>query len=203
MLSEKQAQEIKKQLLSQIENFPADKRKLAEEQINAMDSGQLEEFLKQNNLVQGDGKKGQCIFCSIAGGQTESYKIDENQDAVAVLEINPISKAHTIIIPKQHNENPKEISNKTTSLAKKIADKIQTKFKPKDIIISPSTAFGHTITNILPIYKDETINSQRTQAKTEDLLKIQKKLQVKEKKEVIKEPKPIKLGKLKLPIRIP
>jgi len=34
----------------------------------------------------------------------QSNKIDENSDAIAILEINPISKAHSLVIPKKHSE---------------------------------------------------------------------------------------------------
>jgi hypothetical protein len=107
MLSEQQTTEIKKQILSQIEeNFPEDKKLFAKQQIEAMNSEEVEEFLIQNNLIkEGDSlKTPQCIFCSIIQEKVNSYKIDENNNAIAILEINPISKGHTLIIPKEHSE---------------------------------------------------------------------------------------------------
>ena len=60
-----------------------------------MSAEQLEEFIKKNNLIQQDQ---QCIFCSIIEGKMPSFKIAESDSAIAILEINPISKGHTIII---------------------------------------------------------------------------------------------------------
>ena len=90
-----------------------------------------------------------------------SHKIDENKDAVAVLEINPVSKGHTILIPKKPVSSSEEISGLTFSLAKKIAKKLKAKLKAKDVHISSSNLFGESIVNVLPIYKDESISSKR------------------------------------------
>jgi len=198
-----QITQIKKQLIEQISStFPEDKKQSAISQIESMDEKQLEEFLKQNNLVKDSSSQSQqCIFCSIVSGQAQSHKIDENSDAIAILEINPISKGHSLVIPKKHSE---KVSKKTIQLAEKIKKKINTKFKPKKVELIESNLFGHQIINILPIYTDETINSEKHQAKPEELEKLKKQLEKKIKPEVIKESKPEKLKeKFWLPQRIP
>ena len=204
MLPPEQITKIKNQIIQQINStFPEDKKQSAIQQIESMNSEQLEEFLKQNNLIkQGETPEtSPCIFCSIVSGQAQSYKLDENSDAIAILEINPISKAHSIVIPKKHSE---KVSKKTLQLAEKIKKKISTKFKPKNIEMIPTNLFGHQIINILPIYTNETINSEKHQAKPEELEKIKKQLEKKTKPEVIKQSKPKKLKeKLWLPQRIP
>ena len=205
MLPPEQIDQIKKQIIQQIEStFPEDKKQEAIQQIQSMDSEQLEEFLKQNNLVKQEAPQTQqCIFCSIVSGQAQSYKIDENKDSIAILELNPISKAHVLILPKQHLSSSEKLPKTIFTLAKKIAKKIKTKFKPKDVLISSSNLFGHEIVNVLPIYKDETLESQRHQAKPEDLEKLKKQLEKKTTK-TIKQSKPKKIkDELRLPRRIP
>lgn len=201
MLSEEQTEQVKKQIIQQIEeNFPEDKKELAKQQIHAMNSEQIETFLKQNKSTQTQ----QNPFRSIISGETPSYKIDENKNAIAVLEINPISNGHTIIIPKKPIPEGKKILKTISSLAEKVAEKIKTKLKPKNVSISTSNILGETIINILPVYKDETLNSERQQAKPEELEETQKILK-KEKKEIIRKPKAEKLKeeKLWLPKRVP
>jgi len=107
MLTEEQLSTIKQQLIENIKkSFPEDKKQFAISQIEEMNSEQLEEFLEKNNIkLSKEGGPNSCIFCSIAEGKIESYRVGENNDAVAVLEINPISKGHTIIIPKEHLYN--------------------------------------------------------------------------------------------------
>ncbi len=41
------------------------------------------------------------IFSKIAAGEIPSYKIAENEDYYAFLDINPLKKGHTLVIPKQ------------------------------------------------------------------------------------------------------
>ena len=43
-----------------------------------------------------------CIFCSIAAGEIPSFKIYEDELVLAYLDINPFTRGHTLVIPKQH-----------------------------------------------------------------------------------------------------
>ena len=138
------------------------------------------------------------VFCSIIKGEIPSCKIDENKSAIAVLEINPISKAHALIIPKKH-ETIEKLPSSVLSLAKNIAKKIKSKFKPGDIRIETSSVQGHGIINIIPLYKDAKLEKKKADEK--ELQELQKKL---EKKVRIRKIKPKKLKELpKAPIRIP
>ena len=197
MLSEKEALELKKKIISQIETtFPPEQKDSAISQIEAMNSEQFENFLEKNNLVKKDGS-GECIFCSIASGKTKSCKIEENDDAVAVLEINPISEGHTIIIPKEHTD---KISDKINEFAEKISKKIQEKLNPKRVEIFQRAIFGHEMINILPVYKDETPESERKSVRVDELERIKGKIE----QEEIKKPKIEQIKEFfRLPKRIP
>jgi histidine triad (HIT) family protein len=43
-----------------------------------------------------------CIFCQIVRGESPAVKIFENETVLAFLDINPVSKGHTLVIPKAH-----------------------------------------------------------------------------------------------------
>jgi len=43
-----------------------------------------------------------CIFCKIVRGEIPSAKVMENEKVLAFLDINPVSKGHTLVIPKAH-----------------------------------------------------------------------------------------------------
>jgi len=43
-----------------------------------------------------------CIFCKIIAGEIPSYKVYEDDETYAFLDINPISDGHTLVVPKQH-----------------------------------------------------------------------------------------------------
>lgn len=178
MIEENQIKEIKEKLIQQIKTtFPEEKKESAINQIESMNKEQLEEFLIKNNLLKENGeqpKEQQCIFCMINSGEIPSHKIGENEEAIATLEINPISKGHTIIIPKIHEQ--KEITDTIINLSNEISKKIKTKLQPKEIDIAESTLFGHKILNIIPVYENENINSPRTKAEKEELEQLQKEL---------------------------
>lgn len=176
VLGEDQIVEVKKQLMEQIKGFPDDKRIEAETQINSMDASQLEEFLKANNLVKGDTENSSCPFCSIVAGSIPSTKIGENENSIAVLEINPISKGHTLIIPKEHIDNPSNLPGDLQSLVEEVVGRIKSKFSPKDIVVKSSNLFGHEIVNLLPVYDNETMDSQRGSATPEELAKLKNEL---------------------------
>ena len=46
--------------------------------------------------------KNDCIFCAIAAGEIPSFKVYEDDRVLAYLDINPFSKGHTLVIPKEH-----------------------------------------------------------------------------------------------------
>ena len=46
-----------------------------------------------------------CIFCKIAKGASPSYKIYEDDDTLAFLDISKDCYGHTLVIPKQHYKN--------------------------------------------------------------------------------------------------
>lgn len=198
-------QEIKQEIIAHIEKtFPPDKKAQAISQLQQMNSEELESFLEKNNLIR-EGEK--CIFCSIISGELSSCKLSDNEEAISILELNPISKGHALIIPKKHGK----AQPKSLELAQQIADKIKEKLNPDKVSLVKSEMFGHEIVNVIPVYKDETINSPRQHSSLEGLEKVKEELmkteQIKQEsiKEPVEEPKKEQETKEKLwlPKRIP
>lgn len=44
----------------------------------------------------------ECIFCQIAAGKAESWKVYETEHAFAFLDIHPVNEYHTLVISKRH-----------------------------------------------------------------------------------------------------
>ncbi|EIM05473.1 histidine triad (HIT) family hydrolase [Planococcus antarcticus DSM 14505] len=75
-----------------------------------------------------------CIFCKIIAGEIPSVKIYEDEHVFAFMDIMPLSKGHTLLIPKTHREfvydmTPAEAAN-LFSVAPKIAKAINETFQP-------------------------------------------------------------------------
>ena len=70
-------------------------------------------------------KDENCIFCKIIAGEIPSRTIYEDSDFKVILDVNPASKGHALILPKDHCANIYEISEellvKAVKLAKKLA----------------------------------------------------------------------------------
>lgn len=174
MLSKEQAENIKKQIFRQIdEAFPEDKKIAAKNEIESMNIEELEEFIEANSN-QAKENNARCIFCSIVFGDVESYKIGENSDAIAVLEINPISRGHVLIIPKNHVPSRREISQKVLELADNISERIKSNLSPKKISLEEKEIFGHFLIDLIPEYENEEKRKERKRAKKEELLELAK-----------------------------
>ena len=62
-----------------------------------------------------------CLFCKIIAGQIPSYKVFENETTFAFLDIGPVSKGHTLVIPKTHAQ---DLSSGTHEDAKSLMETI-------------------------------------------------------------------------------
>lgn len=171
MISEEHGAKIRQALLKQIDsmNLSSEERDNAINQIESMPTGKLEEFVTPS-----------CVFCSIARGQVDAYKIMENNDAVIVLEINPMSRGHAILIPKAHT-TAKEFSEAIFSLLHKAIQRINQILKPQQINITSSETGDHAIINIMPIFGNET--GKREKAEPSELEALANELRTEEKHE--------------------
>jgi len=64
-----------------------------------------------------------CVFCKIVKGEISSYKVYEDDNFLAFLDINPQSPGHTQVIPKKHYRFVWDVPNagEYFEVAKKIA----------------------------------------------------------------------------------
>ena len=66
-----------------------------------------------------------CIFCKIVAGQIPATKVYEDDDVLAFMDIGPIVKGHTLVIPKEHvdplMETPLPLLQKVIAVVQHIA----------------------------------------------------------------------------------
>lgn len=66
-----------------------------------------------------------CIFCKIINREILATVVYEDKDVIAILDVNPLSKGHTLVIPKTHYKNlldtPSEIVENVMRVTQKIA----------------------------------------------------------------------------------
>jgi histidine triad (HIT) family protein len=43
-----------------------------------------------------------CVFCAIVAGEAPAHRIYEDDEYLAILDIRPFTRGHTLVIPKRH-----------------------------------------------------------------------------------------------------
>ena len=80
-----------------------------------------------------------CIFCKIAKYQADAHIVYEDSTVLAILDTDPISDGHTLIIPKKHvpgiHKLSDEIGTKIMHAAKVLAGIIENTFNYDGIMI--------------------------------------------------------------------
>ena len=206
-LTPKQIEEVKKQIFEQTKDFPPERKKQIEDQINKMSPEELEAFVQQQMSGQSAENEGsgqaQAIYRLIVSGEIPAKKIDENKSVITVIDIKPISKGHCVIIPKNPVVNAKDMPSQAFTMAKKITRKLTSKLKAQGSEIQTEFKFGELILNVIPVYdKPVNINSPRYDASEEELEEVHKALKVVKKPKVIRVRKKKQKSVIKLDRRI-
>ena len=104
-----------------------------------------------------------CIFCKIITGKFSSYKLYENEDVLAFLDITPMFYGHTLIIPKKHYKDytdiPLETLSKINEVGKIVYDKLNDKLNPDSIQLVQNNGklqeVKHYHLHLIPHYNEE------------------------------------------------
>lgn len=72
-----------------------------------------------------------CIFCKIINGEIPSTKLYENDYVIAIEDINPKAKVHSLVIPKVHLDSMNELEDE--KLMSEILKAIREVAKIKDV----------------------------------------------------------------------
>ncbi|WP_407688822.1 HIT family protein [Mycobacterium sp. HUMS_1102779] len=66
-----------------------------------------------------------CVFCAIVAGEAPAVRIHEDDDYLAILDIRPFTRGHTLVLPKRHSvdltDTPPEILAGMATLGQRIA----------------------------------------------------------------------------------
>ena len=71
----------------------------------------------------------ECIFCKIIKGEIPCTKVYEDDNVFAFLDIGPVNKGHTLVMPKEHYETildmPDELLCSVTKAVKKLSKAVK------------------------------------------------------------------------------
>ena len=93
-----------------------------------------------------------CIFCKIVAGQLPACKVYEDTDTLAFMDIGPIVRGHTLVIPKTHVDPltaaPAEVLQKLILVVQSIARAQLAAFKADGVNVMQSN--GRVAGQVVP-----------------------------------------------------
>lgn len=112
--------------------------------------------------------KVDCIFCKIAAGEIPSATIYEDEEFRVILDIEPASKGHALILPKEHYANLYELDDEVAAKVLVLAKKMITKLTDilgcdgYNIVQNNGTVAGQTVfhyhMHLIPRYENDTVD---------------------------------------------
>ena len=120
------------------------------------------------------------IFTRIAQGEIPSYKVAENEDYYAFLDIAPMAKGHTLVIPKHTEEDYIfNLDEKTYSglcaFAKKVAEAIKAAVPCKRVgvaVLGMEVPHTHIHLDPLQTEGDMDIRKKKLELSSEEFAEI-------------------------------
>ena len=126
-----------------------------------------------------------CIFCKLANGDIPTATLYEDEDFRVILDANPASKGHALIIPKEHYANLYELDDTLAGKAMVLAKKMVTKLTDVlgcdgyNLVQNNGECAGQTVfhfhLHMIPRYKDDGVGlgwklNELTDVDREDIL---------------------------------
>jgi histidine triad (HIT) family protein len=108
-----------------------------------------------------------CLFCKIVAGEIPAQIVDEDEHTIAFMDINPWTRGHALVIPREHSRNLYEIGEddlaRTAAGAKRLALRIKERLGCDGINLINScepaawqTVF-HFHVHVIPRYEDDPL----------------------------------------------
>ena len=114
------------------------------------------------------------IFSKIIEGVIPCYKVAENERCFAFLDIAPLTKGHTLVVPKIEVDYIFDLDDDTLKemmiFAKGVAQLLKLKIKCKRVaIVVIGLEVPHAHIHLIPINSEDDVNFQREKLKLSDI----------------------------------
>jgi histidine triad (HIT) family protein len=108
-----------------------------------------------------------CLFCGIVAGDVPAQIVDSDEHTVAFMDINPATKGHALVVPREHTSDLMEVSDedlaRTNAAARRLARRMDEVLEPDgfNILNSCRPAAWQTIfhfhIHVIPRYDDDPL----------------------------------------------
>ncbi len=110
------------------------------------------------------------IFTRIINGEIPCYKVAEDANYFAFLDINPLAKGHTLVIPKKEADYIFDLDDETLSgmmvFAKKVAAKIKEATNCRKVaVVVLGLEVAHAHIHLIPINSESDVDFHKEKLK--------------------------------------
>lgn len=114
-----------------------------------------------------------CIFCKIIAGEIPSYKVYEDDETFAFLDINPITDGHTLVVPKQHirfvHNLEEPVYQAVMATVKKVMQTLETSLNPARVgVIIEGFDVDHAHVKVVPLFDVKDIQTVHVKETSEE-----------------------------------
>ena len=126
-----------------------------------------------------------CIFCKIIKGEIPSKTIYEDETIKVIMNINPISNGHLLVLPKNHitdinDMNDNVINHSFTIIKEKLYPMLKKNLNCKGLTLCQNNELGQEIKHfhihLIPRYENDNIEYNYNKDSIEDIETIFNKL---------------------------
>ena len=108
-----------------------------------------------------------CLFCGIIAGDVPGQIVDSDEHTVAFMDINPATRGHALVVPREHSDDLMDISDedleRTMIAARRLARRMDEVLEPDgfNILNSCRSAAWQTVyhfhVHVVPRYEDDPL----------------------------------------------
>jgi len=113
-----------------------------------------------------------CIFCKIVAGEVPAQVVDEDEQTVSFMDLNPWTRGHALVIPREHARNVWEIDPEQLADTMKSAQRLAQRMRDRlgadgvNVINSCEPAAWQTVfhfhVHVIPRYEGDPLRLPTT-----------------------------------------
>ncbi len=115
------------------------------------------------NSKETDDTHENCVFCEIVANRGQAHRICEDDLSLCILDINPLSRGHCLVIPKRHvpwwHELTAEENSSLFNVAAIASRKMMNALQPDFVCMyARGRRIPHTHIFLVPTYRDDILD---------------------------------------------
>jgi histidine triad (HIT) family protein len=108
-----------------------------------------------------------CIFCKVVAGEIPGEIVDSDDRTITVMDINPATRGHVVVIPREHSENLLAVSEEdlaaTMAAVRRMVERMQATLAPAGFNVLNNMgraawqSIFHFHVHVIPRYADDPL----------------------------------------------